>query len=84
MVGAIWKPLAPAPISAKFLPAYSTEWSQRAEWNDGPSKSSMPGMSGMRGELSDPTALMTARASMVSVLPSGLVTSTAQRPVASS
>ena len=36
---------------------------QRAEWNDGPAKVSMPGISGSRGRLSEPTALMTKRAS---------------------
>ena len=59
MVGAIWKPLAPAPTSAKRLPVQSTSGSQRAEWNDGPAKSSMPGMSGSLGWLSAPTALIT-------------------------
>ena len=34
IVGAIWKPLAPAPIIATRLPVRSTLWSQRAEWND--------------------------------------------------
>ena len=84
MVGAIWKPLAPAPMSANRLPRWSTVWSQRAEWNDGPANVSMPGISGIRGVLSAPTALITARASRTSVVPSGLVTVTAQRPVASS
>ncbi len=44
-------------------------WSQRIEWNDGPSKSSMPSMSGIFGRFSDPTALMTARAVYVSMSP---------------
>ena len=47
-------------------------WSQRAEWNDGPAKSSMPGMSGIFGVLSAPTALMTTRASSTSVVPSAV------------
>ena len=84
MVGAIWKPLAPAPMSANRVPRWSTVWSHRAEWNDGPANVSMPGMSGIRGVLSAPTALMTARASSTSVVPSGFVTVTAHRPVASS
>ncbi len=45
---------------------------QRAEWNDGPVKSSMPGMSGSRGMFSEPTALITKRASSTSAVPSGL------------
>ena len=61
MVGAIWKPLAPAPTSATRLPVRSTSWSQRAEWNDGPAKRP-PGMSGRFGRLSWPTAEITARA----------------------
>ncbi len=44
----------------------------------------MPGMSGSFGWLSAPTALTIARASITSVLPSGLVTVTDQRPVSSS
>ena len=43
-----------------------------AEWNDGPAKSSMPGMSGSCGRFSAPTALMTARASSVSVVAVGV------------
>jgi hypothetical protein len=35
----------------------SAVWSQRAEWNDGPSNVSMPGMSGRVGSESCPTAL---------------------------
>src|SRR5207302_644421 len=70
IVGAIWKPLAPAPTTATRLPRTSTEWSQRAEWNDGPAKSSRPGMSGSGGRLSWPTAEMTARARSQSSRPS--------------
>ena len=33
-------------MTATRLPARSTSWSQRAEWNAGPSKSPKPGMSG--------------------------------------
>jgi hypothetical protein len=44
----------------------------------------MPGMSGIFGWLSDPTALTTNRASSVSREPSALRTSTDQRPVPSS
>ena len=69
MAGAIWNPLAPAPIMATRLPAKSTEWSQRAEWNAGPAKLSRPGRSGMCGRFSCPTAEMTARATSVSSLP---------------
>ena len=36
MVGAIWNPLAPAPMSAKRLPVMSRSAGHRAEWNDGP------------------------------------------------
>ena len=84
MVGAIWKPLAPAPTRAKRVPRMSTSGSHRAEWNDGPAKSSMPSMSGIFGWFNEPTALITKRASRVSVAPSGVRTSTAQRPVPSS
>ena len=66
MAGAIWNPLAPAPISATRLPVRSTEWSQRAEWKAGPAKASRPAMSGRLGRLSWPTAEMTARAVSVS------------------
>ena len=52
MAGAIWNPLAPAPIMATRLPVRSTEWSQRAEWKAGPAKRSWPGMSGMWGRFS--------------------------------
>ena len=84
IVGAIWKPLAPAPTRAKRLPRCSTEWSQRAEWNEGPAKSSIPGMSGSLGRFSEPTALITNRASSVSVAPAAPRTATDHRPVASS
>ena len=43
MVGAIWNPLAPAPIMATRLPARSTVWSQRAEWNGGPGEALLAG-----------------------------------------
>ena len=76
MVGAIWKPLAPAPIRATRLPVRSTSWSHRAEWNDGPAKVSMPGKSGMFGRLSWPTAEMTARATSVDSVPSAARTRT--------
>jgi hypothetical protein len=84
MVGAIWKPLAPAPTRANRVPFQSTSGSQRAEWNDGPAKSSMPAMSGIFGWLRAPTALTTKRASSTSLVPSAPRTVTAQRPVASS
>ena len=71
MVGAIWKPLAPAPIMATRRPARSTVWSHRAEWKAGPANSSCPGMSGTLGRLSWPTAEISARASRVSTSPFG-------------
>ena len=53
--GAIWNPLAPAPIMATRLPVRSTSWSHRAEWNAGPAKVSAPSMAGTFGsvELAD-------------------------------
>ena len=78
MAGATWKPLAPAPIMTTFLPVRSTEWSQRAVWNDGPAKASAPGRSGTNGWLSWPTALITARARSTSVRPSASRTVTDQ------
>ena len=70
MVGAIWKPLAPAPIIATRVPARSTSWSHRAEWKAGPANVSAPGSSGTFGRLSWPTAEMTARATSTSSAPS--------------
>ena len=84
MVGAIWNPEAPAPTSANRLPVMSSPSGQRAEWNDGPAKESMPGMSGSRGMFSEPTALMTNRASRTSVVPSGFRMPTCQELVGSS
>ena len=69
MAGAIWKPLAPAPTSAKRVPRISRSSGQRAEWNEGPAKVSMPGISGSRGRFSEPTALITKRASSTSSAP---------------
>ena len=83
-MGAIWNPLAPAPIRANLEPLMSRPSSQRVEWNDGPSNSAIPGMSGMRGRFRDPTALITKRASSVSVVPSPADVSTLQRALESS
>ena len=49
--------LAALPITATCLPERSTSWFQRAEWKRSPRKPSIPGMSGMCGRLSCPTAL---------------------------
>ena len=76
MAGPIWKPLAPAPTRANLVPPMSRSSGQRAEWNEGPSKVSMPGISGIRGMLSEPTALMTNRASSTSSAPLSLRTCT--------
>jgi hypothetical protein len=84
IVGAIWNPLAPAPTSANRVPVMSTDASHRAEWNDGPRKSSIPAMSGRRGWFSAPTALITNRASSVSIAPSCVRTVTVHRRRASS
>ena len=84
MAGAIWKPLAPAPIMATLCPERSTEWSHRAEWKEGPAQVSRPGMSGMWGRLSWPTAEITARASRVDSVPSPARVRTVQVPVRSS
>ena len=65
MRGTAWNADAPVPITAMRLPASAAPWSQRAVWNDGPRKASRPGMSGMRGRLSWPTALITAFARSV-------------------
>ena len=46
--------LAPMPMTATRSPRRSWSWSQRAEWNAVPSKSSSPGMSGMFGRFSCP------------------------------
>jgi hypothetical protein len=50
------------PTAATRLPARSTEWSQRAEWNTGPSKSESPGRTGIRGSVSGPIAGISTRA----------------------
>ena len=60
-----------APTSANRLPVRSSPSGQRAEWNDGPANESMPGMSGSLGMFSEPTALMTNRASRTSVVQFG-------------
>ncbi len=84
MVGAIWNPDAPAPTSANRFPVRSSSAGQRAEWNDGPAKSSIPGMFGSLGMLSEPTPLMTNRASSTSVVPSGFRMPTCHELVGSS
>ena len=65
-------------------PVRSSPSGQRAEWNDGPANESMPGMSGSLGMFSEPTALMTNRASRTSVGPSGFRMPTRQALVESS
>ena len=57
-------------MTATRLPLRSTSWRHSAEWKAGPAKLPMPSISGNRGRLSWPTAVTTAEASMVSVLPS--------------
>jgi len=84
MVGAIWNPDAPAPTSANRFPVRSSPSGQRAEWNEGPAKSSMPGMSGSRGMFNEPTALMTNFASSTSGVPSGFRMPICQELVGSS
>src|SRR3546814_5175596 len=58
-------------MTATRLPARSTSWSQRAEWNAGPSKLPTPGMSGYFGRLSWPVADTTASNRSVVSVPSG-------------
>jgi hypothetical protein len=62
--------LAPVPIMATRRPFSSTEWSQRAVWNTGPAKLSRPGIAGIEGRLSWPTAVISALQESVSVPPS--------------
>ena len=69
IAGPIWKPLAPAPISANRVPASSRSSGHRVEWNHGPANVSMPGRSGSLGRFSEPTALTTNRASRTSTVP---------------
>ena len=61
--------LAPVPITATRLSRRSTLQSHRAEWNDGPVKSSMPLMSGIDGWLSCPVAHTSASSRCVSGSP---------------
>src|SRR6476469_4801491 len=60
MEGPVCTALAPVPIIATRLPLRSTDPSQRAVWNIGPRKSSSPGIGGMEGWLSWPTAVTRA------------------------
>jgi hypothetical protein len=55
---------APLPTTATRLPVRSTPWSQREEWNTGPSNPARPGMSGRLGVCHGPAAAITARAVM--------------------
>ena len=84
MIGTNWAALQPVPTTATRLPARSTVWSHRAEWNDGPAKLSRPSMFGSCGRLSWPTALITASASSVSSTPPGPTRSSVHRPASSS
>src|SRR5438094_4954723 len=84
MVGAIWKPLAPAPINATRAPVMSRSAGHRDEWNDGPRKLSIPGRSGIRGKFREPTALMTNCAVSTSGGPSGGSIATRQHACSSS
>ena len=59
------------PITPTRLPFRSTSCCHSAEWKAGPSNVPTPSMSGMRGRLSWPTAVITALASTTSVAPSG-------------
>ena len=52
--GTIWIAEAPVPTTATRLPARSTSWPQRAEWNTSPWNVSMPSISGIRGADSPP------------------------------
>ena len=51
------------PTSATRLPVRSTSWRQRAVWNDGPAKSSRPGIGGTLGTESWPQAVTSTSAS---------------------
>ena len=82
--GASWKALAPVPITATRLPASACWCCHAAEWKAGPANDSRPGMSGRRGRLSWPTALISALASSVSSPPSRERMRTVQRAAASS
>ena len=63
MDGTTWIAEAPVPITATFLSASITEWSQRAVWKTSPVKSANPSMSGFLGSHSAPTPSTTTRAS---------------------
>ncbi len=52
--------LAPVPMTATRRPLNSTEWSQAAEWNEGPANRSRPAMAGKDGRLSWPVAQTSA------------------------
>ncbi len=66
MPGTNWMALAPVPSTAMRRPRRSTEWSHSAEWKEGPSKVSMPGMRGIAGRDSWPTAVMSTSVANVS------------------
>ncbi len=58
--GTTWTAVAPVPTNATRLPRRSVPWSQRAEWNATPAKSSMPSIAGIAGWLSWPVAITSA------------------------
>ena len=66
IAGTICMALAPVPTTATRFPATERSDGQRAEWNSGPRKESIPGSDGVFGRFSCPTAVITASASNVS------------------
>ena len=54
--------LAALPITATRLPARSYAWFQRAEWKRSPRNRSRPGIGGIAGRFSCPTALTSTSA----------------------
>ena len=80
MPGTNWIALAPVPTTATRLPARRTSWRQSAEWKAGPANVSAPGIAGITGLESWPTAETTMSASYV--VPSVVVSR--QVPAASS
>jgi hypothetical protein len=67
-LGMNWIALAPFPMQTTFSPAKSQLVSQRAEWNDLPSKSARPGRSGTKGRFSCPVPLTSTSATISSPL----------------
>jgi hypothetical protein len=73
----------PVPITATRLPATSASAGQRDVCHDDPRKSAIPSISGTRGRLRKPTAVITAFARSVRS-PAGPSIETSHSPAASS